>query len=84
MRKTLEVRSDFIAALMERSGFGLVDFQTACGAKADGAPAVSLSYLSEVVSGTKTKVGPPIVKAMADALKVPMTVLLASPNEAAA
>lgn len=60
---------------------GLVDFHTACGAKSDGAPAVSLSYLSEVVSGTKTRVGPPIVKAMASALKVPMTVLLASPDE---
>ena len=43
---------------------------------------ISLSYLSEIESGSKQQVRPEKIKAIADALKVNVLVLISNPNEA--
>lgn len=61
------------AAVRFREFAGLSKSQLAVAA------GISLSYLSEIESGTKTNVSPAVIKKIADALNVPVAAILASP-----
>lgn len=58
---------------MEGEGFRLTDLSEKSG--------VSISFLSELRSGTKTEASPATVKKLADALNVRVRSLAANPND---
>lgn len=68
----MEINRFALTDFMEGEGLRLVDLSTKAG--------VSISFLSELRSGTKTEVSPATLKKIADALGVRIRSLAANPN----
>lgn len=81
------INREALRAFRELNGMSLSRLQVAAGEGPDGRPAISLSYLSEIESGTKGRhlnVSPDKIGHLARALGVPVAALLTSPEEVAA
>lgn len=71
----MEINRFALTDFMEGEGLRLTDLHERSG--------VSVSFLSELKSGTKTEVSPATLKKIADALGVRVRSLAARPNDAA-
>jgi transcriptional regulator with XRE-family HTH domain len=78
--KGVRINRHTLRSLRELNGLSLSGLQVATGQDDSGRPAISLSYLSEIESGTKGRhlnVSPEKVGVLARALNVPVAALLA-------
>lgn len=80
----MQINQFALTDLMEMEGLRLVDLQARTVEADPEGKGVSLSFLSELRSGTKLEASAATVKKIADALNVRVKTLAANPNEVAA